>query len=200
MIGFETVGPAGRVPGVVAADAAVEAALPGFWRLAERFGRTLRGAVNQPPGAIRRSGGPAYPVVCVSRAGQVCIRPGHPFTNCQRASARQTNARIDSARRWASLCCTARDRKIANCLGNRVGADGERLQFLRQAVMMRNAVHQVLACVATAGWRLRPNRSDPRRTRKPVGKWQKGRESAAAARVYQSNPPSRYVPGQTAIP
>ena len=52
--------------------------------------------------------------------------------------------------------------------------------ILRQAAMMHNAVHQVLACVETARQRLRPNRSWPRRSRKPLGKWQKGRDSAAA--------------------
>ena len=53
--------------------------------------------------------------------------------------------------------------------------------ILRQAVKTRNAVHQVLACVAAARQRLRPNRSYPRRSRKPLGKWQKGRDSATAA-------------------
>ena len=52
---------------------------------------------------------------------------------------------------------------------------------LRQAVMMRNAVQQVLDCVATARQSQRPNRSYPRRSRKPVGKWHKGRDTAAAA-------------------
>ena len=53
--------------------------------------------------------------------------------------------------------------------------------ILRHAAMMHNAVRQVLACVETARQRLRPNRTYPRRSRKPLGKGQKGRDSAAAA-------------------
>ena len=132
-------------------------------------------------GALWRSGCSAYPVIFVSRARKVVIRLGHPFPDCQWASVRQTDARIDPKRRWVSRRCIARDQKIAHGLGNRVGAGGERLQFLRSAATIRNALHQLLACAVTARQRLRPIQSHPRRSRRPAGKWQKGRESATAS-------------------
>ena len=54
---------------------------------------------------------------------------------------------------------------------------------LRQAVMMRNAVQQVLDSTVSQpqGRANVQNRSYPRRSRKPVGKWHKGRDTAAAA-------------------
>ena len=55
----------------------------------------------------------------------------------------------------------------------------ERL-VLRQATMMQDAVHQVLACVTTARQRLRPDRSYPRRCRKPLSKWRTPHKTAKA--------------------
>ena len=43
--------------------------------------------------------------------------------------------------------------------------------LLRHAAMMDKTVNRILDCIGACRQRRRPNRSYPRRSRKPVGKW-----------------------------
>ena len=53
--------------------------------------------------------------------------------------------------------------------------------FLKQAAVLSETVTRIVAHVAVCRQRLRPNRSYERRSRKPVGKWQRAPAPKAAA-------------------
>ena len=53
--------------------------------------------------------------------------------------------------------------------------------LLQQAAMLSETVTRIVATIAACRQRVRPNRSCPRRSRKPVGKWHRGKVTGTAA-------------------
>ena len=53
--------------------------------------------------------------------------------------------------------------------------------LLQQAATLGETVTRIVAAIAACRQRVRPNRSYPRRSRKPIGKWQRGRLAKAVA-------------------